>query len=153
MISLEMTSLKDTKLVTLASPSFWESPYSWTPVTLLSFASDDLQINHKKTGFNEFHSFQCDLYAGHPLGFLLEKKKQASIITHSSLSLLLVKRGQGQKIYRILQITKHTRIFFQDQWLPPFSLLATTMLKRRFTFFYGEPHFDLPCKTIYPVKM
>ena len=97
MISLEMTSLKDTKLFTLASPSFWESPYSWTPVTLLSFASDDLHINHKKTGFNEFHSFQCDLYAGHPLGFLLEKKKQASIITHSSLSLFFWSKGSRAK--------------------------------------------------------
>ena len=48
MISLEMTSLKDTKLVTLALPSFWESPYTQTPVILLSFSSDDLQINHKK---------------------------------------------------------------------------------------------------------
>ena len=51
----------------------------------------------KKTRFNEFHSLQCDLYAGHPLGFLLEKKKQASIITHSSLSLFFWSKGSRAK--------------------------------------------------------
>ena len=61
------------------------------------------------------------------------KKRSRPASSPILLSLLLVKRGQGQKIYRILQITKHTRIFFQDQWLPPFSLLATTMLKKTYT--------------------
>ena len=68
------------------------------------------------------------------------KKRSRPASSPILLSLLLVKRGQGQKIYRILQITKHTRIFFQDQWLPPFSLLATTMLKKTIYFFEYLPY-------------
>ena len=121
MISLEMTSLKDTKLVTLASPSFWESPYTWTPVILLSFASNDLQINHKKTGFNEFHSFQCDLYAGHPLGFLLEKKKQASIITHSSLSSFGQKGSRAKDLSYLANHETHKNLLSRPMTSPFFT--------------------------------